>query len=540
MPELPMGWVLVVDDTEAIRYATARMLRGGGYAVVEAATGLETLEQARRMPELIVLDIHLPDISGYEVSRRLKADPATAAIPILHLTATYLEAEDRAASLEDGADAFLREPVEPRELLASVGALLRMKDAEKRARRAAEEVRELNLDLEERVARRTAELLASKSELQKTEETYRRLFENMRNGVAYCRMLFERDLPVDWIYVNVNRAFEQQTGLVGVAGKRVSEVIPGIRQTSPDLFDVYGRVSRTGRSEQVETYVPGLKDWYSISVYSPELEHFVAVFDVITKRKEAERALQESHDSLEEHVRERTASLEEANRELDAFSYSVSHELRTPLRAIDSFSAAIAEEYEGVLDDEGRRLFGRVRWNAQRMGRLIDDLLAFSRAGRSDLLHGTVDMTGSARTAFANVVPDTSAQARIDFSLGDLPRARGDAALLQRVWENLLSNAVKFSGERERPEIQVEGSVEDGVAVYRVQDNGVGFDMKYVDKLFGVFHRLHGQGAYEGSGVGLALVRRIVVRHGGKVWAEGVVNGGATFSFSLPAASPER
>ncbi len=169
------------------------------------------------------------------------------------------------------------------------------------------------------------------------------------------------------------------------------------------------------------------------------------------------------------------------------------------------------------------------------MGQLIDDLLAFSQAGRTDLALTPVDMTAVAKEAFARVVPDPGSPSRISFTMGVLPEASGDASLLLRVWVNLLSNAVKFSAVRERPEIRVEGEVEGGEAIYRVRDNGVGFDMKHVDQLFGVFHRLHGVSEFEGTGVGLALARRIVARHGGRAWAESEPGRGATFSFSLPA-----
>jgi light-regulated signal transduction histidine kinase (bacteriophytochrome) len=247
------------------------------------------------------------------------------------------------------------------------------------------------------------------------------------------------------------------------------------------------------------------------------------------------RELRTLHAELEQRVKERTAELTEANQELETYSYSVSHELRSPLRAIDGFTALVARAYEGEFDEEGQRLFGQIRWNAQRMGQLIDDFLEFSRAGRSDLIFSAVDMTGSAKAAFAQVVKDPASISPVSIFVDDLPGATGDAALLQRVWENLLSNAVKFSAMRERPEIRIEGTVTGGEAIYRIHDNGVGFDMKYVDKLFGVFHRLQGQLEFEGTGVGLALVRRIVTRHGGRVWAEGELDRGATFSFSLPS-----
>jgi len=229
------------------------------------------------------------------------------------------------------------------------------------------------------------------------------------------------------------------------------------------------------------------------------------------------------------------AELREANRELEAFSYSISHELRAPLRAIDGQSALLARELGDRLDGDVSRRLARLRWNAQRMGQLIDDLLAFSRAGRTNPTFRPVEMTASASAAFARAVSDRESLSRISFSVDALPEAAGDPELLSRVWENLLRNAVKFSATRERPEIRVEGGVEGDETVYRVRDNGVGFDMKYVDKLFGVFNRLHGIHEFEGTGVGLALVRRIVLRHGGRVWAEGEIDQGATFSFSLPA-----
>jgi light-regulated signal transduction histidine kinase (bacteriophytochrome) len=200
----------------------------------------------------------------------------------------------------------------------------------------------------------------------------------------------------------------------------------------------------------------------------------------------------------------------------------------------------VIEDYGARLDEEGRRLLAVVRKNTLRMSKLIDDLLAFSRTARSELRHARVAMTDLARSVFEEIVPDPGARARIGFSVGDLPPAEGDAALLRQVWFNLLSNAVKYSAKRPSPVIAVSGALEDGQAVYRVRDNGAGFDMQYAGKLFGVFQRLHAPDQYEGTGIGLALVQRIVARHGGRVAAHGEVDRGATFSFSLPAADPGR
>ena len=253
----------------------------------------------------------------------------------------------------------------------------------------------------------------------------------------------------------------------------------------------------------------------------------------VTEQRQAEEQLRTLHAELDQRVKDRTALLEEAARELQALTYSVSHELRAPLRAIDGFTAMLARPEGGPSADEVLRLRAKVRWNAQRMGRLLDDLLDFSRVGRSDIQVATVDMNAAARAAWDRVVRDPSLPEAC-LTIGDLPDASGDAFLLQRVFENLLSNAVKFSGTRERPEISVEGAVRGRETVYRVRDNGVGFDMAHAGKLFGVFDRLHGMHEFEGTGVGLALVHRIVVRHGGTVSAEAEPGRGATFSFTLP------
>jgi len=257
------------------------------------------------------------------------------------------------------------------------------------------------------------------------------------------------------------------------------------------------------------------------------------------RREEAERrqAREEIHRlnaELEQRVVERTAQLEAANKELEAFSYSVSHDLRAPLRAIDGFSRIVQEDYADGLDNEGKRQLGVIRANAQKMGRLIDDLLAFSRAGRTELHRARVAMGLLVQAVFLEVVPNPEERERIDLSVGDLPDAWADPALIRQVWVNLLSNAVKFSRPRPRGEIKVSASRQDHRIVYHVEDNGVGFDMQYADKLFGVFQRLHSTREFEGTGVGLALVQRIVHRHGGEVWGEGTVDGGATFSFALP------
>ena len=254
----------------------------------------------------------------------------------------------------------------------------------------------------------------------------------------------------------------------------------------------------------------------------------------IAGHRRAEDELQRMGAALEERVKERTTRLEEANRELEAFSYSVSHDLRAPLRAIDGFAGILASEHLHELGGESRTLLGQLRGNVQRMARLIDDLLAFSRLGRAALCPAPIDMDDLVQSALTEARMASPDGGRATVTVGELPVAVGDAPMLRQVWCNLLSNALKFSSAGEAPAVGVDAWREPGFVVYRVRDNGVGFDMAYAGKLFSVFQRLHGRDEFEGTGVGLALVRRIVERHGGWTRAWGEVGVGASMTFGLP------
>jgi PAS domain S-box-containing protein len=251
----------------------------------------------------------------------------------------------------------------------------------------------------------------------------------------------------------------------------------------------------------------------------------------VTERKRAEREVLSLNAKLEQRVLDRTAQLEAANRELDSFSYSVSHDLRAPLRAIDGFSQAVQEDFAALLPEEGQRYLKTIREGAQRMGVLIDDLLTFSRLSRLPLTRSTVNTNELVRALVAEMSPEQNGHAEI--LIADLPQSNADPALLKQVWINLLSNALKYTRHRKGARIEIGAEQDNGVTTWFVRDNGTGFDMQYVDKLFGVFQRLHSAEDYEGTGVGLAIVLRIIERHGGRVRAEGVPDRGATFFFSL-------
>lgn len=253
----------------------------------------------------------------------------------------------------------------------------------------------------------------------------------------------------------------------------------------------------------------------------------------MAERQHADEALRELNVDLERRIADRTSQLEAANKELEGFSYSVSHDMRAPLRAVIGFSKLLLEDHAGQLDEEARRKLGVIQGEAQRMGVLIDDLLTFSRLGRKAMQVAEIDMTELARTTFAGLNGQDGGP-KAEFHLGSLPRGKGDRVLLGQVWANLLANALKFSSKRDKPLVEVSAISDEKEYIYFVRDNGAGFDPRYQSKLFGVFQRLHNSSEFPGTGVGLALVQRIVVRHGGRVWADGKLNEGATFYFTLP------
>ena len=277
--------------------------------------------------------------------------------------------------------------------------------------------------------------------------------------------------------------------------------------------------------------------WYAGRVYGLLAASFVLIV-LLFENSMLYARLAEAHENERrerERAEQKTAELSAVNKELESFSYSVSHDLRSPLRAISGYSQILEEDHAAKLDAEGLRVLRTVRENAAKMGTLIEDLLTFSRLGRKPLAEVEVDMDGLVTEVVRELQPEPADQ-RTAIEAAKLPPAKGDRAMLRQVWVNLLSNAIKFSGKSEQPKVEIGATREGAQDIYWVRDSGVGFDMKYYEKLFGVFQRLHSAEEFPGTGVGLAIVQRIVTRHGGQVWANSKTGEGATFYFTLQRA----
>ena len=362
--------------------------------------------------------------------------------------------------------------------------------------------------------------------------------EALRESDARSRTTLDRMLEGcqiidhDYRYVYVNEAAAQhgRRERSELVGHTMMEAYPGIEATP--LFAVLRECMQTRATRTLEnafTYPDGARAVFELVVQPVPEGILVASIDVTAQRLAQESVLQ-LNATLEDRVTQRTVQLEQANKELEAFSYSVSHDLRAPLRAIDGFSHALLDEHAADLPEEAKRYILTIRHNAQRMGALIDDLLMFSRLSRLPIKARTIDMNLLVRTSFDEL---TQRGKPVELRVADLPFSLGDPALLKQVWINLLANAVKYTERVTAPLVEVGAEVVDGEQSYFVRDNGTGFDMRFVGKLFGVFQRLHRDDEYERTGVGLAIVKRVIDRHGGRVWADGAMGRGATFHFTL-------
>lgn len=484
--------ILLVDDKPANILGLEGLLAGKDRTLLHATSGEEALKTTlNKEIDLIILDVQMPDMDGFEVAQILKSNKRTRNIPIVFATAENKERRFMMKGYDEGAIDYLFKPLDPDVVKAKVTVLLKIQMQRK-------ELMEKNESLQ-----KSALLINNSADIIGIIDGESFRIEEMNN--AFCTILGYEPEEV------------KEASLISFLMEEDRELVQDLVPSKKELLSFDTRAYSKDRSIK----------WLQWKVVVKDGKWFVNARDISEIKIQDEKIRQ-----LNNNLQSNNLQLQASNKELESFSYSVSHDLRSPLRAMSGYSKILEENYLPVLDEEARRLLANIRNNATRMGILIDNLLEFSRLGRKELQKSSLDMHKMVETVLLNLHRGQGNPENIKIDL--LPLADGDYALVHQVWENLISNAIKYSSRKEKPEIRIGANSTDNSITYFVQDNGAGFDMKYADKLFGVFQRLHKPSEFEGTGVGLAIVHRIITRHGGLVWAEAKKDEGATFYFSLP------
>lgn len=554
--------ILIVDDKKENLYFLETLLNGIGYETISANNGAEAIDLAKKSDiQLIISDILMPVMDGFTFCRNCKKNENLKNIPFVFYTATYTEPKDKEFALSLGAVKYILKPQEPDVFIEIIEEVLndvnsdkiknipndgvsedvvlreynsvlvnKLEDKMRQAEQKEIELKEYVVKLEKTIEEREK----AEKELGRSELKYKKLYDGMMDGFVIT--------TIEGKILEFNNAF---TSMLmhdddELKSKNINDLTPEKwHDEEKRIFEnqVFGSgYSETYEKEMIKkdgSIFPVELRTYLIVNEKNEKEGMWAIIKDITERKKIELMTQKLNEELEQRVKERTSQLKILNQELEAFSYSVSHDLRTPLRIISGYSKILFEEYANELSDDAKTLLEGITKNTNNMSCLIDDLLEFSKLNRKEVALTEINFEKIFKEVFYEI-PNSAIKDKVKINISKLPVVKGDKALLKQVAANFISNAVKFSSKVENPEINVSANIENGMAVFCIKDNGVGFDMNYSGKLFGVFQRLHKQNEYEGTGVGLAIVKRIINRHGGKVWAESELNNGSSFYFSLP------
>ena len=367
-------------------------------------------------------------------------------------------------------------------------------------------------------------------QIKESETRFRKLFEN-----APCAMWVYDTATLRFLEVNHTACVQYGYSKEEFLEMKITDIRP--ESELPKLMEKLDSQSESPKTEEwIHKVCNG--QLIDVEVTADAIDFKGSKASLVMANNVSERKRSEAQiRQLNEELRMNIQQLETTNKEIESFSYSISHDLRAPLRAINGYSRIIGEDYNETLDDEGKRLLNNIQSNVRGMGTLIDDLLAFSRLGRKEVQKTTVDNTSMVTAVLKEI--DSTDRCAAEIKIQPLPSSYADHSLLRQVWINLISNAIKYSSKKEAPVIEIGSTDTENNTTFYVKDNGAGFNMQYANKLFGVFQRLHSPSEFEGTGIGLAIVQRIITKHGGRVWAEGIVDEGAIFYFSLPKPAVE-
>jgi PAS domain S-box-containing protein len=523
-----MATILVIDDEAVNRDLARTLLSRKGYTILEASGGAEGLRTAiRARPDLIVTDVLMPDMDGYQLVGELRARPQLAHTPVVFYTSNYLESQARPLAEACGVSQIVVRSEDPGRLIEAVGAALE--------REPPDGIPPLPADFDRHHAQViNSTLLAKIRELQVSEKRFRVIAEASPVGIILT------DLDASAVYVSPECARLLDQPAAKLAGRRwLSFVNAGHRAVLlAQLRDRHREAlplrvpfaTRAGRNLWVDAHVRSIHD------AGDQLTGGLVLLADATGQVEAEERIRSLNASLVQQVQEvqeHSIRLERANKDLEDFAYSIAHDLRTPLRGISGFAEALVEDYSDRLDETGREYAGRVQAGCARMATLLDDLLHLSQVAQAKMNLQDVDLSAEV-TVICEQLRARDPGRRVQVTVQEGVRVTADRALIRSALDNLLGNAWKFTSRRDGAAIEfATAPAGDAPICCYVRDNAAGFDSAYVGKLFQPFQRLHHAEDFPGVGVGLATVRRIIDRHGGRTWAEGTVDGGATIYFTL-------